>query len=954
MKHSVLYLTLAACLLAGCHEEYPGENTGAIRQISFLTNGIAGTDSADTGWKSTRAASCPPVRKSVLSSEDGRIMSMDVSCEPMPEPFSKSATRGSQVYTADITAFGVSGAICMNNSSYTAVGCGSLFYNEAVAPGVAMSYSWPTDAYRVSFFAHYPYGNENLTMASLPTDRGIPTYSYTVPEDVGDQVDVMTAQVTNLLGGQQEPVALSFRHHCAALRFILTNTGEQTMTVRSLTVDGVKYTGTLNNGTWRLGNDVGSFTLPCDTEIEGCESADLTGDNYMFMLPQTLPSTAKVILETDKNTFEGTVSGSWAAGQVYTFRINANDAVNYLRFTAIEDGTFTLTIPAGITTASLKSVSYSLDEGETWVTTDYDNTATTITTPTVTAGNSVLWKGDAIKYANGNSTTNSSVFSSTGRFNASGSIMSLLYGVGIYNTVLRDSYTFTNLFANNTNIVDASGLLLSATTLVSSCYRNMFDGCTSLTAAPELPATTLTVMCYSYMFRGCTSLTAAPELPATSLSTSCYNYMFDGCTSLTAAPELPATTLANSCYQFMFRGCTSLTAAPELPATSLATSCYNYMFDGCTSLTAAPELPATKMAGSCYYCMFQGCTSLTTAPERLPATTLANYCYSYMFDGCSALTAAPELPATTLADNCYNYMFNGCRSLTTAPELPATTLANYCYSYMFQDCRSLTAAPELPATTLADQCYYFMFSGCSALSSAPELPATALTSMCYNNMFRGCTSLTAAPELPATTLTTQCYANMFNGCTSLTTAPELPATTLTSMCYNNMFYGCRSLTAAPELPATTLADNCYGNMFNGCRSLTAAPELPATTLAGSCYASMFRDCTSLTTAPELPATSLSTSCYAYMFYGCTSLTAAPELPAMSLVSSCYNQMFYGCRRLNYIKAAFTTKPSASYCSKWVSSVSSTGTFVKNAAATWNVTGTNGIPSGWTVETYTPE
>ena len=34
--------------------------------------------------------------------------------------------------------------------------------------------------------------------------------------------------------------------------------------------------------------------------------------------------------------------------------------------------------------------------------------------------------------------------------------------------------------------------------------------------------------------------------------------MFDGCTSLVSAPELPATTLANYCYQHMFNGCTNL------------------------------------------------------------------------------------------------------------------------------------------------------------------------------------------------------------------------------------------------------------------------------------------------------------------------------------------------------------------------------------------------------------
>ena len=141
-------------------------------------------------------------------------------------------------------------------------------------------------------------------------------------------------------------------------------------------------------------------------------------------------------------------------------------------------------------------------------------------------------------------------------------------------------------------------------------------------------------------------------------------------------------------------------------------------------------------------------------------------------------------------------------------------------------------------------------------------------------------------------------------------------------------------------------------MFNGCTSLTTAPELPATALAFACYNSMFLDCTSLMVAPELPATTLAESCYFEMFYGCTSLTTAPELPATALADYCYHYMFNGCTNLNYIKAMFTTKPSATYTQFWVRGVASTGTFVKNSAATWNVTGNNGIPSGWTVQTAT--
>lgn len=152
------------------------------------------------------------------------------------------------------------------------------------------------------------------------------------------------------------------------------------------------------------------------------------------------------------------------------------------------------------------------------------------------------------------------------------------------------------------------------------------------------------------------------------------------------------------------------------------------------------------------------------------------------------------------------------------------------------------------------------------------------------------------------------------------------------------------------LPATTLASNCYRDMFQMCTGLITAPELPATTLSQTCYAGMFYGCTGLTSTPALPATTLAEFCYSAMFWGCTGLTAAPELPATTLADYCYFNMFYDCSNLAYIKAMFTTTPSNLYTLNWVKNVKATGTFVKNSAATWDVTGVHGVPTGWTVET----
>lgn len=196
--------------------------------------------------------------------------------------------------------------------------------------------------------------------------------------------------------------------------------------------------------------------------------------------------------------------------------------------------------------------------------------------------------------------------------------------------------------------------------------------------------------------------------------------LFENCTAITSAPDLPAETLADKCYREMFANCKNLVKAPALPAKTLAEYCYESMFEGCTSLKTAPELPATKLADCCYRSMFSGCKSLDTAPT-LSVEALANNCYSTMFKGCTSLKTAPVLPAKSLTSYCYSNMFSGCTSLENAPALLATVLTKRCYSKMFENCTSLESAPELPATKLAEYCYSEMFKGCKKLSSVTML-----------------------------------------------------------------------------------------------------------------------------------------------------------------------------------------------------------------------------------------
>lgn len=128
--------------------------------------------------------------------------------------------------------------------------------------------------------------------------------------------------------------------------------------------------------------------------------------------------------------------------------------------------------------------------------------------------------------------------------------------------------------------------------------------------------------------------------------------------------------------------------------------------------------------------------------------------------------------------------------------------------------------------------------------------------------------------------------------------------------------------------------------------------MPVTNLVDYCYESMFRSCWALLETPALPATVMANYCYHEMFQGCTSLTTAPELPATTLADDCYQYMFQGCTSLNNIKCLATDISAASCTYNWVNRVASAGTFVKNPNMSNWTTGSNGIPSGWTVQDAT--
>lgn len=269
---------------------------------------------------------------------------------------------------------------------------------------------------------------------------------------------------------------------------------------------------------------------------------------------------------------------------------------------------------------------------------------------------------------------------------------------------------FEGLFTDCLGLADASGLVMTPTTLSDFCYRAMFLRAKNLIAAPALPAMAVCWESYRSMFQDCISLTTAPELPATTLAGSCYAEMFSA-SGLTQCPALPATTLADWCYDKMFLYCFELTETCEFPATDGAFGCYYQMFfmgeqgnswkNSGSKLKKAHKINLTSLPPCCCGMMFQLCSALTDVPEdMLPNVEyLSAGCYNAMFYN-TAITQTPIIYGDTVAAGeewyqgaCYQ-MFRLCKYLTKVTDITFNTVetgttTNIAMRYMFRNCGAL-------------------------------------------------------------------------------------------------------------------------------------------------------------------------------------------------------------------------------------------------------------------------
>jgi len=263
-------------------------------------------------------------------------------------------------------------------------------YNVEItkSSGWTTNYFWPGGGRKVRFFAYAPYGGQGIVLSDK-TQAGAPTITYTVPDEVADQQDLLVASPDETEGNTSAVVELPFKHALTAVKF---SCGDDISAgiVKSIKFKGVYSAGTFDFDTsaWSGQKTPADFGQNPNKETDSTPDSAITeGEATFMMLPQTLPDGAQIEVVFNDGAADHTLTANiggtkWVQGTTITYRLSTT-SINW-------DYTFEVTPPAavsyqggnteytvksyrmhssGTTQAVAWSAEFSTDGGQTWTTT---------------------------------------------------------------------------------------------------------------------------------------------------------------------------------------------------------------------------------------------------------------------------------------------------------------------------------------------------------------------------------------------------------------------------------------------------------------------------------------------------------------------------------------------------------------------------------------------------------
>ena len=228
------------------------------------------------------------------------------------------------------------GTLACKNGSTTP----DFFYNKEVNKHGKMLQPevWTSAASTLKFYAVYPYMDGTNAKQKLvqPTEGSMPYIAFEASTDIAKQTDLMTAETAVLnytpTGGAPHVVPLKFYHALTAIRFGIGRNLSWNKTIKSIEFNGVYKNAQYNlaTKTWSNQGGIQNFKLDnINASTSGTLNSVIVKDgNTFLMVPQTLPSGAKIVITfADNSHITANIGGkTWKAGTTKTYMMTEKNS----------------------------------------------------------------------------------------------------------------------------------------------------------------------------------------------------------------------------------------------------------------------------------------------------------------------------------------------------------------------------------------------------------------------------------------------------------------------------------------------------------------------------------------------------------------------------------------------------------------------------------------------------
>lgn len=361
----ILQLFLMPLVFTGCHDNLFLEKDGGVGDITFrvTTAQMKATAQSGVTTRATRTVAGHAVYLSKVSASDINLhRATDASL----------TTRGEMVTDDNFyDSFHVLGYAFASDDDTQP----KLFLNDDIKKDNNWTATelWPdAGSYdHAQFYALTPYNQ--VSDLKTQTDGSMPSFTYTVPQTISEQHDLLAAvQTVGANRVEGSAVDMKFYHLLTAVDVVLGQMPDG-VTVKSVSVSGMANQGTFANSAWTPATTTGTFSATgLDVDAANNQNVSLLSGKgtYLMMIPQTVPAGAKLsvnvdVAESNKTsnyTLSTSIAGDkWQMGHTYTYTISTS-AVGKGYILTVSPSNSELGGKGG--TSTVEMLSYSYNKGD--------------------------------------------------------------------------------------------------------------------------------------------------------------------------------------------------------------------------------------------------------------------------------------------------------------------------------------------------------------------------------------------------------------------------------------------------------------------------------------------------------------------------------------------------------------------------------------------------------------